>query len=153
MPYGLPDRFPTDDNPLFITSNDFNDGKSDPVKANYWNDTISMLLGNGNRTSPNQTTYSAGIIVDDFNNNTKLDLAIVNNEDNTVSILLGNGDRTFQNQTTCTTVCIPQCMTISDFNNDSTIDLAVTDYNNQIVNVLLGQGLEHFQHTTHVRMV
>ena len=67
------------------------------------------------------------IISDDFNNDTKLDLAVANNEDNTVSILLGNGDGTFQNQTTYRSGAGPVSIVAGDFNNDGKQDLAVVN--------------------------
>ena len=86
-----------------MTTGDFNtDDKLDLTVANVNDNTISVLLGNGDRTFQNQTTYSTGasptfVIVDDFNSDDKLDLAVTNSGIGTISVLFGNGNGTFLN--------------------------------------------------------
>ena len=85
-------------------SGDFNNDKIFDLAVVNWDDnTISILLGNGNGTFKDQIKYSTGVkpvftVTDDFNNDMKLDLAVSNAIDNSISVLLGNGDGTFQNQ-------------------------------------------------------
>src|SRR5262245_27739589 len=66
-----------------------NHTKLDLVVTNSGDNTVSVLLGNGNGTFPNQTTYFTGhnavsITAGDFNNDTKLDLAVANSNDNNI---------------------------------------------------------------------
>ncbi len=68
--------------------------------------TVSVLLGNGDGTFQPQVTYAVGrqpdaIVAGDFTGDGHLDLAVAKRiGDNTVSVLLGNGDGTFQPQVT-----------------------------------------------------
>lgn len=61
--------------------------------ANFGNDNVSILLGNGNGIfTPNDFPVGGGptsVAVGDFNDDTDLDLAIANSVDSNVSILLG----------------------------------------------------------------
>ncbi len=73
---------------------DFNgDGWPDLASANLYDNTVSVLLGNGDGTFQTHMDYPTGnypdcVAVGDFNNDGKLDLAITNFNDNTVSVLI-----------------------------------------------------------------
>src|SRR5579864_2375791 len=90
--------------PLNVVLGDFNaDGIQDLAVVNSADNNVTILLGNGDGTfkaatgSPVNLGHNPqGATVGDFNNDSKLDLAVVNKDDNTVSILLGNGDGTFK---------------------------------------------------------
>jgi hypothetical protein len=75
------------------------------------------------------------VVTGDFNNDTRLDLAV--GSGNAVSVLLGNGDGTFQ-AAVSSGVSFPDSIAVGDFNNDGVLDLATT--NHDAVNVLLGNG-------------
>jgi len=69
------------------------DKKIDLSVANYNDDTISVLFGNGDGTFQNMTVYPTGtsptcIISGDFNNDNKPDLAIINEQSNDISVFL-----------------------------------------------------------------
>ena len=81
------------------------DGRTDLAVANFDDNTVSVLLGNGDGTFQPQVTYAVGsdpgaIVAGDFTGDGRTDLAVANEYDNTVSVLLGNGDGTFQPQVT-----------------------------------------------------
>jgi hypothetical protein len=75
-------------------------------------------------------TYPTGLdpksfIIDDFNRDSILDLAVTNYGDNTFSILLGNRNATFQTQRVFSTgdMTRPYGIVAGDFNNDKLLDL------------------------------
>jgi type II secretory pathway component GspD/PulD (secretin) len=132
--------------PSGVVVGDFNgDGKLDLAVTNEGDNTVSILLGNGDGTFQTQKTFATGlgpdaIVAADFNGDGKLDLAVANLTDNTVSIFLGNGDGTFAAGTTITGMNTPVAMITGDFRNAGKTDLAVLDQADGLVSVLLGNG-------------
>ena len=133
--------------PVFVAAGDFNgDGKLDLVTANYFDNNVSVLLGNGEGTFQPAMPFAVGkapisAAVGDFNGDGKLDLAVTNYGDNTVSVLLGNGDGSF------TAASGPPFkvgndprVVAGDFNGDGNLDLAVANGNDGTVSILLGNG-------------
>ena len=95
--------------PQSIVAGDFNgDGRTRPRRRERRRDdnTISVLLGNGDGTFQPQVTYAVGsnpdaIVAGDFNGDGRTDLAVggfgtQRQRDVGMSVLLGNGDGTFQ---------------------------------------------------------
>jgi hypothetical protein len=76
------------------TTGDFNaDGKVDLAITNQSNNTVSILLGNGDGTfqGPLESTtgnFAAGVAAGDFNGDGRLDLAVADLQANTVSVML-----------------------------------------------------------------
>ena len=91
---------------------------------------VSILLGKGDGTFQAKTDYPVGqspfgIVVQDFNGDGKLDLAVANTS-NTISILLGNGDGTFQPHKDTTSDNAPAALATGDFDGDKIPDLVIS---------------------------
>lgn len=130
-----------------IATSDFNgDGKLDLVSsAAPGNNLISVLIGNGDGTFGTATHYTVGtspfaIVLFDFNNDGKTDIATPNYGSNNLSILLGNGAGGFVTQPNIT--LFGQCpfAAAGDFNGDGIADLVVSPRFDDRVIVLLGNG-------------
>ncbi len=98
-------NYPTGNGPSFVTSVDVNaDNFQDLIVANSTDNTLSILLGNGDGTfqnplAPAPATGAGPVSIAtgtfDAKNNTNIDLAVANQLGNSLTILLGNGDGTF----------------------------------------------------------
>lgn len=137
--------------PTGVATGDFNgDGIPDLVVANENDNTISVLLGNGDGTFRQQTVWATAhtpesITVGDFNGDGIADLAVADTNANCVSILLGNGDGSFQSQVIYSVGRGPASIATGDFNNDGVVDLVVANASDVEVTVLLGNGDGTFQ--------
>ena len=81
-------------------SNSATNNFPDLAVVNQGDNTISILLGNGDGTFAAKNNFAVGttpsaIASADFNNDGRLDLAVTNSAANSVSVLLGAGDGTF----------------------------------------------------------
>ena len=147
---GTRQDFPVGINPQSVAVGDFNgDGMQDLAVANYFDNTISVLLASATApcglTFQPATTYGVGldpqsVAVGDFNGDGKMDLAAANYGSTTVSILLGNGDGTFQAKRDFAAGGDPWSVAVGDFNGDGKLDLAVANAGSITVSVLLGNG-------------
>jgi hypothetical protein len=136
--------------PVWAVIGDFNnDTRPDIAVANYGSNTVGVFLGNGDGTFAAQKTFSTGVgsypisvAVGDFNQDTRLDIAVANYGSNTVGIFLGNGDGSFRAQLVFSTSALssPHAVAIGDFNNDTLLDITVANNNGNNVGVLLGNG-------------
>ena len=105
-PHGLfpGERFPVGEDPLLVVLEDLNgDGLADIVTVNEGSDDVSVLLGNGDGTFADQTTYAVGhkpraITLKDLNGDGFVDILVTTRY--TVSVLLGNGGGMFADQMT-----------------------------------------------------
>jgi hypothetical protein len=134
--------FPTGSNPWAIAAADFNgDGKLDLAIANQDDNTVSILLGNGDGTftpapglpvtvGSNPNALAAA----DLNSDGKLDL-VVANSDSTLTILLGNCDGTF-NPSAGSPVAVGGpafSVAIGDFNSSGRLGIAAATGANVVV--------------------
>lgn len=131
--FALLPSLPTGFIPTAAVEGDFNgDGQMDVAISNGGDNTIYVLLGNGDGTfKVPEILYTQGqapvwITAVSLRNNGHLDLAVADGDSNSVEIFLGNGDGTFQrgaqiplvNQT-------PTFILAGDFNNDGKQDLVI----------------------------
>ncbi|MGO9084748.1 MAG: FG-GAP-like repeat-containing protein [Candidatus Sulfotelmatobacter sp.] len=144
-------EYAVDATPLAVGTADLNgDGKLDLVATNSSDNTVSVLLGNGDGTFQTQTTYAVGVnptnlAIADFNGDGRPDLAVTNTNSNTISVLLGKGDGTFEKQVQYATGTGPYGIAAADVNGDGKLDLVVTNSSDNTISVLLGKGDGTFQ--------
>ena len=138
--------FAAGDTPQAVATGDFNgDGHADLAVADWWADSVSILLGDGLGGFATPATHATGgnpcsVAVGDFNGDTKLDLAVANNYSGDVSILLGDGAGGFGAATDYSMGDWPQGVAVADFNGDTKLDLAVVNGGDNNVVVRLGAG-------------
>ncbi len=125
---------------------------------------VSVLLGNGDGTLQASQNYSSGaftslsVVVGDFNNDGKPDLAVASQcqdtscVNGTVSVLLGNGNGNFKSAKVYPSAGFQtNFVAAGDFNQDGNLDLALASQcqdntcQNGGVSVLLGNGDGTFQ--------
>ena len=147
-------------NPTAVAVGDFNvDGNQDlavTMSFGFSNVTpghVAVLLGNGSGGFGAPASYAVGgtpwsVAIGDFNNDTKLDLAVANNLVETVSVLLGDGAGAFGAATELAVAGKPGAVKIADFDSDGNADLAVavstSVVNNSHVAILAGTGTGTF---------
>ena len=100
--------------------------------ANLTDNSVSILLGNGDGAFQTHTDYVTGsgpegIAAGDFNLDGKMDLVVTNSKADTVLILLGNGNGRFQIHRDFATGVEPVSVAVADLNGDGKPDLAVAD--------------------------
>jgi hypothetical protein len=137
-----------------IAAGDFNnDGNVDLAVADYGDNKIYILLGNGNGTFQTATSITAAgepdkIVAADFNNDGNLDLAVAECSGNAVEIFLGNGTGAFPTTYSFATGSEPYSLAAADLNGDGNIDLVAGNSGASSVTVLLGDGTGHFTQPT-----
>jgi hypothetical protein len=144
---------PVNGGPSAMAVGDFNgDGKLDLAVTEYFQASVSILLGDGAgnfnlASSPGVGTWPDQIAVGDFNGDGKLDLAVANSSSNSVSILLGDGTGNFIPGQTLSGLTYPS-VAVGDFNGDGKLDLAITDTASNTVSIFLGDGTGNFNLTS-----
>jgi hypothetical protein len=85
------------------------------------------------------------IAVGDFNNDSRLNIAVANFRTHNVGIFLGVGNRSFESQATISTATSrPIAIWIADFNNDTILDIVTANYGTQSVSIFYGYGNGNF---------
>ncbi|CAF1004333.1 unnamed protein product [Adineta steineri] len=134
-----------------------NDGELDIIVANSAADNVGILYGYGNGSFTNLSTYSTGlgsspqsIVIGDFNNDKKSDIAVVNSGTNNVLTMLKYDIGAFHKQIPYSTDIdsLPQWVFTGDFNNDDRLDFTVVNSNNDNIGVFIGLGGGNFANQT-----
>lgn len=153
---GIPSVLATGGSPTALATGHFTNATAsngspimDLAVANQNDNTVSVLLGNGNGTFQTRTDYATGaapvyVATGDFNGDAITDLVTANNKDNTVSILFGQAGSTgAANGTFGTRIDYeagtgPSSIAVADYNLDGIQDLAVADAGGNGIAVLFG---------------
>jgi VCBS repeat protein len=138
--------------PTAVDTGDVNhDGFGDAVLANLNANTVTVLLGTGDMSSPigGSASYPTGtapngVALGDYNGDTHLDVATANTTSNDVTVLLGAGDGSFgPPQALSGALNGTESLTTGDATGDSHLDLVVgTDAG---VSIYAGNGDGTFQ--------
>ena len=80
--------------------------------------------------------------VDDFNNDSQLDIAVADSDADNVGIFLGYGNGTFMGEVLhlTGTGSAPYHIALGDFDNDQRLDFAVANFGTHCIGILLGKG-------------
>jgi hypothetical protein len=142
-------------NPTSVAVGDFNnDTRPDIAVANHGTNNISIFLGSDTEIFANRTSYFTGldshpisVVVADFNDDNRSDIAVANSGTDSIGVLLGQGDGTFANPITymMETASTPYSIAVGDFNNDNHLDLVVANYGSNSVDILFGSGNGSFE--------
>ena len=124
-----------------------NDGNLDIVTANDGDNTVSVLLGNGDGTFQAAASYPVGaepsdVAVGDFNGDGNPDIVTADSGAGTISVLLGRGDGTFLLPAATYSVgsSRPIAVAVGDFGNGHVDIVTADDVADGTVSVLLGNG-------------
>jgi len=129
----------------FATTGDFDgDGRMDVAIASSADNTVSVLLGNGDGTFRSQVNFGTEsspsfLAAGDFNGDGHVDLVTPNSNANNVSVLLGNGTGTFQARVDYGVGMNPDAVATGDFNGDGEVDIVTADIYSGM-SLLLGNG-------------
>ncbi|CAF4403146.1 unnamed protein product, partial [Adineta steineri] len=130
-----------------------NDNRSDVAVANYFTNTIGILLGLGNGSFDTVTAYSSGdgstpvcLTIIDITNDNFLDVVVANFAASSIIILYGLGDGTFLLGKPYSTgiQSSPQSLAIADMNNDGQLDIIVANFQSNTIGILYAFGYELF---------
>jgi hypothetical protein len=123
-----------------------NDRILDIVVANSNNGNIGVFLGYGNGTFSSQIAYSTGVrsqpssvTIGDFNNDTRLDIAVANYGSNNVALLFGDGNASFASQISFSASfdSRPLALASGDVNNDNVSDIIIANNGYGTIQILL----------------
>ena len=136
--------------PTGVVVSDFNNDSYLDIAATFLgSNSIGILLGYGNGSFSDITTYSTGIEsspqylgIGDFNNDNKTDIIVANSNSSNIGIFLGYGNGNFVNMMTYSTgeKSCPVGIAIGDLDNDSRLDIVVANVLSNNIGVLLGYG-------------
>jgi len=136
------------DNPLSITSADFNnDGNADLAVTSYSADKttneIKVLLGAGDATFGTAVSYTTGTAPSSITsadmNGSGIDLAVANSDDNSLSVFINNTDGSFANKVDYTTGTTPIYILAAELNGANS-DLITANSGSDTISVFINNN-------------
>jgi hypothetical protein len=134
--------------PLTVTVAELNgDSYLDIAFPDYGNDSVGVLLGNGDGTFSTPTIFSTetgsgptSVAVGYFNNDGYLDIVVANSDHRNVGLLLGHGNGTFKAQETFATGSgrSPISLIVADLNADNCSDVVYSHQRKSSVGMMFG---------------
>ena len=130
-----------------------NDNILDLVVASFGSSDIVVLVGVGDGTFLLGRSFSTGmgsgpwaLAISDFNNDTRLDVAVTNYNANNMAVFLGDDSEPFGIVKAYATGdgSRPHSVAVADVNNDHQMDIVVANYGTDNVGVLLGRNGREF---------
>jgi hypothetical protein len=118
-------------------------GGPDLVVASLLNDDASVLINQRGTLGPPRSYPLGGaadLVIADFDNNGKADVAAANQISETVTVRLGNGAGALGQPHSVLTGEAPTALVAADLDGDGALDLAVASQNSSRVDILFGDG-------------
>jgi hypothetical protein len=121
------------------------DGKPDIITANAFDDTVSVITGNGDGSFLPVQTFAVGqrpysVATADLAGDGRLDIVTTSYRSGSVSVLLNNGAGSFVSGQTLSTDLRPVQTVVADVNGDGRPDLITAGNQDNAIGVLLGKG-------------
>jgi gliding motility-associated-like protein len=152
--------FVTGTAPFSIAIGDINgDNKLDLVTTNSGSNSISIFENTTTDGIINSSSFAPKVdiltgttpqilILDDLDDDNKLDIAVTNKGSNTISIYKNNGvtgaisTNNFAAKVDFVTASQPYSITSGDINGDSKVDIAITNINGRVVSLYKNKGIQ-----------
>jgi len=144
-----PAGYDTGKSPSAVASGNLFGLGRDLVVANTKDNSLSVLFNSGNGTFLPAVQLSTGgvapksVVLEDFNNDGALDIAVTNSGSANVAVLLNNNDGTFATPALFATGQKPGILHVADLNGDGNPDLVMITAGNKL-SVLPGDGTGGF---------
>ena len=133
------------------------DGFLDIITGNVGTESISILLGDANQTFATKIIHSiepnstpSAIIVNDINNDDRLDVVMADDTRNNIGVFLGLGNGSLSFVATYSTGIgsQPNSIVVGDLNNDRYSDIVVANIGTGVVGIFQGYGNGSFTSQT-----
>lgn len=140
----------TEFGPVAIVASELNgDSAADLVVANFFADSVSVLLGEGDATFRPTMNYAVGpgpmaLAVDDLTLDGHMDIVVTSSGADDLRLLRGRGDGTFAAAAVIAADIGFAAVAVGDIDDDRIPDIVVADAASDVVTVLEGDGTGKF---------